>query len=266
MSTTYGQIVKLTEKVRVQIGVIYALFIRDALARYGHESLGFFWIIAEPLLFTVGIMILWNIIGEGHGKIAITAFALTAYTMLTLFRHMSLGFVYLLRHNAGILFHSNVSPLDLLVSRGLIETVGCLGTFFVVYVPLALLGVIDPMRDPLLLFGAWFLAAWYSFSFGLVVEGLAELNETVERVIPAVMYLTLPLTGAFTMQSWLPDKLRNILSYAPLVNLMEMYRCGMFNGNVTTYWNLPYILYWCLGQTVVGLLLIENAREHIRID
>ena len=46
-----------------QIGVIHALFVRDALARFGHENLGFFWVIVEPLMFTTGIMVLWNI---GH--------------------------------------------------------------------------------------------------------------------------------------------------------------------------------------------------------
>ena len=263
MSTAYRHIVKVTKSVRAQIGVIYALFIHDALKRYGHESLGFFWVIVEPLLFTGGIMLLWNFVKEARGELSITAFALTGYTMLTMFRHMSQGFVHILRHNAGMMFHTQVKSLDILIARGLLETVGCLGTFFVAYVPLSLLGVIRPFENPLILFGAWYLGAWYSFSFGMIIEGLSEMNDVVERVLPAVMYLTLPLTGAFTMQAWLPEKLRNILSYSPLVNAMEMYRCGMFGHEITTYWSLPYILFWCLGQTVVGLLIIERAKEHI---
>ena len=40
--------------IRVQMRVIGALMIRDALSRYGHGSLGFFWVVGEPLLLTTG--------------------------------------------------------------------------------------------------------------------------------------------------------------------------------------------------------------------
>jgi len=251
--------------LRSQISVIHALLVRDALARFGHENLGFFWVIVEPLMFTTGIMVLWNIIRRTQDDLSITAFALTAYTMLTMFRHMSMGFVHILRNNSGVLYHAHVKPLDILIARGLLETIGCLATFFVAYVPLTLLGVIEPMRDPLLLFGGWFLAAWFSFSFGIIVEGLSEMNEVVERLLPPLMYLTLPLTGAFSMQAWFPPKVRDILSYSPLVNAMEMFRCGMFSADIRTYWSLPYVVVWCFAQTVVGLLLIEKARKYIQM-
>lgn len=248
-----------------QTSIVFALFVRDALRKYGHENFGFFWIVVEPLLFTVGIMILWNIIRESHAEVSVTAFALTAYTMITMWRHLSGGFAHILQANAGVLYHPNVHPLHIMAARGLLETFGCLGTFFVAYVPLALLGVIDPMRDPLVSFGAWFLAAWYSFSFGIILGCLSEMSDTLAHALPAFMYLTLPLTGAFTMQEWLPEKARDILSYSPLVNTMEMWRSGMFSENVTTYWSIPYVITWCLAQTVIGLLLVEKARKYVEI-
>ncbi len=251
---------------RKRISVTYALLVRDALKKYGHENLGFFWVIAEPLAFTTGIIILWNLGGHEHGDLPITTFALTAYTMLTMFRHMSQGFIHILRSNANVMYHGHVKPLDLLVARAVLETIGCLATFFVAYVPLALLGIIDPIRDPLLVFSAWFLAAWFSFSFGAIAGSLSELSELVERIFPPLMYLTLPVTGAFTMQDWLPQKARDIFAYSPLVNTMEMFRCGMFSEDVVTYWNVSYVICWCLAQTVVALFLLEKAREHLEIS
>ncbi len=248
-----------------QISIIYALLVRDALKKYGHENLGFFWVVAEPLAFTVGIIVLWNLVRATHADVSITAFALTAYTMLTMFRHMSQGFVHILRQNAGVMYHEGVNGLHIMLARGVLETIGCLGTFFVAYTPLALLGIIDPMRDPLLVFGAWFLAAWFSFSFGAIAGALSEMSEVVERIFPPLMYLTLPLTGAFTLQTWLPEKARDILAYSPLVNTMEMFRNGMFSADVVTYWSVPYVLSWCLAQTVLGMLLIERAQEYVEI-
>ena len=256
----------MSNSFRAQLGIVHALLVRDALRKYGHENLGFFWVVAEPLAFTIGVMIIWNLGGHEHGDMSITAFALTAYSMLTMFRHMSQGFVRIMQQNLSVLYHSTINALDLLIARGVLETISCLSTFFIAYVPLALLGVIDPIRDPLLVFGSWFLAAWFSFSFGMIAEGLSSLNDVVERLFPAFMYLTLPLTGAFTMQEWLPPKAREILQYSPLVNLMEMFRCGMFSEDVKTYWSVPYILYWCLAQTAIGLLLVEKARKHVEMN
>ncbi|MEJ0052110.1 MAG: ABC transporter permease [Methylovirgula sp.] len=256
----------MTNNFRSQLGVIHALLVRDALKRYGHENLGFFWVVAEPLAFTIAIMILWNLQSHEHSNLSITAFALSAYSMLTMFRHLSQGFVHVLHHNMNVLFHSTVKAFDLFMAHGVLETISCLSTFFIAYVPLALLGIIDPIRDPLLVFGAWFLTAWFSFAFGITAAGLTALNDVVERLFPAFMYVTLPLTGAFTMQDWLPPRAREILQYSPLVNLMEMFRCGLFSEDVMTYWNLPYVLCWCLGLTVIGLLLIEKARNSIEMS
>ena len=248
-----------------RLNIIQALLVRDALMKFGHENLGFFWIIFEPLCFTAGIIMLWNIVRHIGGNVNVTTFALTAYTMLTMFRHMSQGFMRILRHNGGVLYHAQIEPLDLMLARGALETLGCLGTFFIAYVPLALLDIIDPIRDPLLVFGGWFLGAWFSFSFGVIMGALSEMSEVLERVLPAVMYVTLPLTGAFTLQDWLPERARDFLSYSPLVNTMEMFRAGMFDLDVITYWSVPYVLWWCLVQTVLGLVLIERARSYVYI-
>ncbi|HTV33448.1 MAG TPA: ABC transporter permease [Methylocella sp.] len=250
-----------------RLKIIHALLVRDALRKYGHENLGFFWVVVEPMCFTVGIIVLWNLMGrgEGHGNISITAFALTAYTMLTLWRHLSQGFMHILRFNAGVLYHAHIRPFDIMLARGLLETFGCLGTFFMVYVPLTLLDVIDPWRDPLLLFGGWFLGAWFSFSFGVMIGALSEMSEVLERIIHPAMYLTLPLTGAFTMQDWMPEKARDFLGYSPLVNTFEMFRAGMFDADVVTYWSVPYVLWWCLGLSVLGLFLVGRARSYIFI-
>ncbi len=65
------------QSFRVQRRVVGALLVREALRRFGHENLGFFWVMAEPLLLVLGVVILWHIIDEAHGRIAITPFALT---------------------------------------------------------------------------------------------------------------------------------------------------------------------------------------------
>ena len=45
----------------IQKRVISALLMREILTRYGRHNIGFLWLFAEPMIFTVGVTVLWNI-------------------------------------------------------------------------------------------------------------------------------------------------------------------------------------------------------------
>ena len=71
---------KFSTSLAIQMRVVAALVIREAQAKYSQETLGFFWTIAEPLMLTTGVILLWSVTGrgEGRGQITIFAMALTA--------------------------------------------------------------------------------------------------------------------------------------------------------------------------------------------
>lgn len=254
------------DAAKVQIRVISALMIREAMTRYGHENLGFFWVMGEPLLLTVGVMIMWTMTGGAHGQeIGLIPFVLTGYSMLTLWRHCVMRSVHAMRHNIGLLFHRNVRFLDILISRAALESLGGLAAFFIAYLPLTLLGVFEPMDDPLLLLGAWFLMSWYSFGFGLILAGLSELSEAIERFVSPIMYISIPITGAFYLVCWLPESAQKIVKWSVLVNISEMFRAGLFGGKITTSWDIWYILWNCLLVTAIGLPLIRKAQQHVKM-
>jgi capsular polysaccharide transport system permease protein len=263
-----GQPRTFLDAFAIQVRVIGALMMREGSSRYGHENLGFFWVMGEPLLLTVGVMAMWTMTGatHGHGDIGIVPFALSGYSLLTLWRHVAGAAALLIRRNVGLLFHRNVRVLDILISRALLESISVLTAFFIAYVPLALLGQIAPIRDPLILFGAWALHTWFSFAFGMIITGWSEMSEPVERFVAPVMYITLPITGAFYMLFWLPESAREVLAWSPLLNAQEMFRCGLFPADFPTYWNAWYLVGWCIILTAIGLPLIHKAQKHVTME
>ena len=100
------------------------------------------------------------------------------------------------------------------------------------------------------------------FAFGLVMAALSEMSDVLERVLPVTIYLTLPLTGVFTMQGWLTAKARHVLAWSALVNIMEMFRAGMFSQDVVTIFDLQYIVWFCFALTFAGLRLRAETGEH----
>lgn len=146
------------------------------------------------------------------------------------------------------------------------KSLACLSAFYVAYVPLAALQLVEPMRDPLLAMGAWGLGTWFCASFGLILAGLSEFGDVLERVLPVSLYLTIPLTGVFTMQSWLPAKAQYVLSWSPFVNVMEMFRGGMFSTDVVVTWDAWYVVWCCFALTVIGLLLFDHSRNRAQME
>lgn len=248
----------------VNARVIGALIMREGTMKYGHENLGFFWVIGEPLVLTTGVMAMWTVGGQTHGHgIGVVPFALSGYTMITLWRHLSGKQVHAIRGSMGLLFHRNISMLDVLLAKVLLEVVGILTAFFVAYTPLALLGFVDPIHDPLLLAGGYLLQAWFGGACGLIICALSEIYEMTEQIVPPILYISLPFTGIFAMAAWLPQAWREITLWSPLVNNIEMFRAGMFGGDVQTFYDPMYSVWWSLGLTAVALPLAQYARRFV---
>lgn len=253
--------------LKIQVRVINALMMREAMTKFGRENIGFFWLMGEPMILTVGVMIMWSMAGLTHGHgIDVVPFALSGYTLLTFWRHITGSSVHCFRSSAGLLFHRNVHFIDVLISRTLLESAGIGSAFFVAYVPLFLLGYLDPLFDPLLLVCAWLLLMWFSFGVALIIASLSEMSELVEHFVPPIMYIMLPISGAFFMVDWLPQKYRDIVLYSPQTNINEMFRSGMFGDKIKTYWDVPYTVAWCIAVTAVGYFLASHARRRIRFQ
>lgn len=259
-SAAYG---KLSEKRRV----VNALLVRDLMLRFGHGNIGFMWLVGEPLILTVGVMLAWTVIyGEQKHGVTIMPLVLTGYSMLTLLRHFVNRYVHCFRQNAGLLFHRSVRPVDTLIARGLLETIGVLVAFFVAYVPLLLLGLTEPIDDYLTLLGAWFLSCFFINGLATILACLSELSDTMERFIQPLMYLAIPLTGSFYMVAWLPQSAQRLILYSPMVHGTEMLRAGYFGASVPTHWDAGYLLLCGLGLNAIALPLVQMVQDRVEIE
>lgn len=257
----------LFPRLRKKGRTINALLIRELMARFGHHNIGFMWQVIEPLMLTLGVMVSWSFIyGERNHGVRVIPLVLTGYTLLTLWRHMVARLTHAFRHGSGLLFHRHVKPADILVARGLLESIGTLISFFVAYIPLQLLDVIRPVDDYLVLLGAWTLMCGFCFGVALIITALAHFSDAFDRVVQPIMYLILPLTGVFYMVYWLPAALRPIVLWSPLVHVSEMFRAGYFGADVPTTWNVSYILVWVIAVNAIGWVLVLKAQRHIELE
>ena len=96
----------LIELIRTQSRIISALVVRETYTRFGRENIGFAWIIVEPGMFCVAVVILWSFIQHSqHAEVPIVPFLLTGYMPLLLFRHLGGRLLRCMQANAALLYH-----------------------------------------------------------------------------------------------------------------------------------------------------------------
>ena len=249
------------------IRVITAIMLREMMTRFGREHLGFFWLMGEPLLLTLGVMVMWTLIGNHGHNVSIVAFVLSGYSLLTLWRHVTTGSIRCFRANAGLLFHRNIHIVDPVIARALLEIIGVAIAFSVAYTLLFLAGFLDPIDDPLVLVGGWVLMGWLSFSVGLIIATVTEIWEVTERFVQPIMYIQLPISGMFFMVDWLPPSIQELAVLNPQVDAFEMFRGGLLGDQViVTHWYFFYTVGWCILLTAIGLFFVGKARASLRFE
>jgi capsular polysaccharide transport system permease protein len=150
-----------------------ALLMREIISRYGRTNLAFLWLIIEPLILCVGVMVIWSFIHHDSHGIPLVAFIVSGYMPLTLWRHISSHAVSCIKHNTALFYHRSVRPLDALFASTILEFLGTSMALIAVLTTLRLTALIEPHSRLDLVVAGWLYMAWLSFGIGMTLAALA---------------------------------------------------------------------------------------------
>ncbi|MGE0628494.1 MAG: ABC transporter permease [Hyphomicrobiaceae bacterium] len=249
---------------RAQRRILVALMIRDMMLRYGRNNLGFLWVILEPMILTVAVLLLFSVVKSAyeHGAHVISM-VFTGYMAITMYRHTTNQGVRMLHRSIAILFHRNVTTIDVFLARVIMEGIGTTAALVTVYGVLWATKTVEGLYDPGKLVAAWFLLWWYCSSVALIITAITEFSETMERFVQPFQYIMVPLSGVFFLVDWLPEHARRIILFNPLTNCIEFFRDGFFGGSITAHYDPVYPMIWALLNTWIGLWLLGVARTRL---
>jgi capsular polysaccharide transport system permease protein len=249
----------------IQKRVIHALLIRELITRYGRHNVGVLWLFLEPMLFTLGVTAIWTLMRSVHGSsIPITAFAVTGYSTLLLWRNCTNRAVKAIEVNLSLLYHRNVKVMDVLVARILIEVIGATISAIVLTLIFSFLGLMKLPVDVLLALSGWFLLIWFSVALAFVVGAFSEKTEILERVWHIITYLFFPLSGAGFMVDWLPIATHKYILLVPMVHATEMIRHGYLGSTVRTYEDPVYLIVVTIFLTLLGQILLADTAKNVQ--
>ena len=252
------------QSLAIQRGVVWALLMREVITRYGRENLGVLWLVAEPMLFTLGVTALWSASGMNHGSsLPIAAFAITGYSSVLMWRNTVGRCTSGIQSNMSLLYHRNVRVIDVFITRILLEEVGATASFLVLTAFFVGIEWIAPPHDPLLVIGGWLMLAWFGAALGLAIGAATSYSEIFERLWHPTAYLLFPLSGAAFMVDWLPPAAQQVVLLLPMVHGVELLREGYFGDVVRTHYDMNYMAAVNLVLTLVGLFLVRDAGNRV---
>lgn len=247
--------------LRTQLRVVGALLMREIITRYGRNNIGFLWLLMEPIIFSVGVVLLWNLMDRMHTlRVEVTPFVVTGYASLLLWRSCSFRGLKAVEPNRSLLHHRAVKIQDIFLARMTLEVAGVSAAFFLLVLAMVGLDLMRLPRDMSLLVAGWLLMAWFSACLGTILGCLSEFTDMVDRLWHPTSYFLLSVSGTFFMVDWIPTGLQRAVMWVPMVHPVEMMRAGYWGSSPRFHYEPVYIVLVCLCMTLVALLLMSDRR------
>ncbi len=254
-------------QLRLQLRVIWALMLRETVTRFGREGLGMLWMIAEPALFVVGVMIIFSFVDSGYPYgITPAEWLAVSYPTLLLWRNTTGRITKAIEVNRALLHHQPIRPMDILYARILLEFSSGLIVFLFLFPIFIVIGICHMPKNILTMALGYLLIVWFSFGFVLIMAGLAELSEAIEKTSHIILYLMLPFCGVFIPTFIVPEPYRGYLLYFPLIDAVDYFHHGYFGSGVPSYYHLGYSVIVLLGMTLFGLAISGVAIKKVSIN
>jgi capsular polysaccharide transport system permease protein len=252
-----------SRSLTIQFRIIGALLMREVLTRYGRHNIGFLWMFAEPMMFTLVIAGLWSFLHMGNSDVPIIPFAVTGWSAVILWRSMPSRCSSAIAPNVALMYHRNVKIIDIYASRILLEFFGATMSFAILSICFTVVGWMPFPEDILKIILGWFMLAWFGAALALTVGPMSELFQSFDKIWAPIALLMMPLSGAMFMVEWLPDSAQKLILYVPMVHGVEIIREGYFGSSVRAHYDITYLGTICLCLTLIGLSLTRKISSRV---
>jgi capsular polysaccharide transport system permease protein len=237
-----------------QLRVIGALMLRDMRTRFGKTQLGYFWAIAQPLIQIAFLVLIFSYINR-HPPFgtSMALFFATGVLPYNLYNGMSKAFFSLLDSNEGLFGLPIVKPVDSLIARAALDTATAVLVMFITITTIIYEFDLPEPVDLRLVAAAVLGLALVGFGLGIINAVIAKAFASWPTIYSM---LTRPIffsSGIFFVPERLPAPVREVLSYLPSMQGIELFRMGIYQGYRSSVLDIGYLFKVGLVLCLIGL-------------
>lgn len=255
----------LSEDIVTRCRVIYAIMLRDIRTRFGHTKLGYFWAIMEPITHLLTLGSVFYAVNHAPPPVGdnLFLFYITGLVPFLMFSHVSHDVMSAAEANNAMLQLPIVKRTDIMAAHALRQFATELCVGIIIFSIAGLLGQRGMPADPLTAMAAitllWLLAVGVG-AFNLVILEAFPSYETLYASLIRMLYVA---SGIYFSPISMPDWVREILAWNPILQGIEYFRSGFFPQYDPHWLDVNYLLIWVVASIGIGFALERALRARM---
>jgi capsular polysaccharide transport system permease protein len=247
---------------QVQRSVLFALVIREMMARVGGQWIGAIWTLVEPLAHTIMLVAWLGLLrSQELPGIDYPVFLATGLVPFFFFQKLVTRSLDAIDGNRGLFTYRQVKPIDPLLARALVEA---LMNLIVYGVTMAILGMagfgVAPDR-PLELLAVNLLIALFGLAFGIFATVVSHDRPRLRTFVRLIFFPLYLASGVVLSVDRLSSSITDWLLLNPLLHLVELSRHAFISEyRPLAGVNAFYPTAWLLAVAALGLALYRANR------
>ncbi len=212
---------------KITLAVWKALFLREAVVRLSTGRIAWLWLLIDPMIQIVFLIILFTTIRMRVIVGMDTAvWILVGVLAFTIFRNTAIQGMNAIGPNRALFNYRQVKPVDTVLVRAVLEGFLLLIVSMVLCSASAFIGL-DISPDNLLLILSAVLSLWLiGLGFGLVTSVIVVLLPDIGKILKIIMMPLYLCSGVIWPLNSLPVEIQEVLWYNPLVHCVDAVRLG----------------------------------------
>jgi capsular polysaccharide transport system permease protein len=248
---------------------VFALSLRELKTRLDGRWGGAVWVIGEPLLNTLGMLVIYSAMrAKTIGGVDTLLFLVSGQMPFLLFRSLVLRLMEAIDSNLGLFAYRQVQPIDAVMARGVVELLVFCAVMGSCLAALGWVGYPVLPHHPLEMFAALALLATIGLSLGLFMAvGTAAPLNRLRGLVTMGMLPVYVSSGALIPLAHLPVGLQEVFLHNPIAHLLDLLRSALlgpvYQSVPNTGWSLP--ITWALASLLAALSLYRARRYRLQM-
>jgi capsular polysaccharide transport system permease protein len=257
------QIPGFLERLRTQHRVLRAVIIREARTRFADTKLGYGWALLEPILHLAMLSLTFSLLMHGRPPIG-TEFFIFYYTRLIpyhVFVHASSAMTHAIADNTALLQLPLVTTFDVILARGAVEILTDALIAILLLIGFAAVGfkaIPDDAWQPVL---AFIIAATLGCGIGFINAAANAFYKSWDKIYVQLMRALYFCSGIFYVPGMMPDWVRNILVWNPILHAIDWFRMGFYSAYQPHWLDLSYLVLLAILALLIGLTVERGLRR-----
>ena len=243
--------------------IIIALIFREARTRFRNSKINYAWVIFEPLAH-IGIMIvLINTFSHGPPPLgeSFAVFYFTGIIPYHVFTHTAGYLMSSISGNKNLLQMPAVTTFDVTAARALVEFGNELAVALLLITAFTALGLGALPLDPLGVLGAFTMLWIAGFGMGMINCVVSIRFHGWEKLWGAITSLLYFASGTFYIPRMMPEWIRDILVWNPVLQGIELVRFSYFHEIQPRWLDAGYLAIISAILFCTGLFLLQTTKR-----